>query len=219
MELRNPVHLVRLLWSMKQLTGDLDRLAQVFEINDHMMKMRTARDEKAAVDDFAAAPAGARAIRERLRLERADLLAAFAMPPDTLGGAYGQAMRTRGLSIDAIPRIDPKSDIEYVVAHYYETHDLWHVLTDFDTDAAGEVGLQAFYLAQGRAYLPLFVISSVLMNTALYAYEQRNARLDAIVRGWTLGKRAQRLLGIDWRDHFARPLLDVRRELGLEDAS
>jgi len=215
MRLMNPVPLARLVWSMARLTGNLDRLAQVFEINEHMMKLRTAADEAATLADFAAAPAGADAVRSRRRLPREALLATDALPPDTLGGAYAAAMRARGLSPDAIPHIEPKSDIEYVVAHYYETHDLWHVLTGFDTDPAGEAGLQAFYLAQGRAYLPFFVISSVLLNTALFAYEDRVARLDAIARGWTLGKRAQRLVGIDWHPHLARPLADVRRELGL----
>ena len=89
------------------------------------------------------------------------------------------------------------------------------MLTGFDTDPAGEVGLQAFYLAQGRAHLPLLVIASVMMNTALYAYEDRGRRFDAIVRGWMLGKQAKRLAGIDWRQYFVRPLADVRRELDL----
>jgi ubiquinone biosynthesis protein Coq4 len=30
-------------------------------------------------------------------------------------------------------------ELDYIVAHLYETHDLWHVLTGFDTDPAGGV--------------------------------------------------------------------------------
>ena len=202
MELRNPVHFARLLWSMGRLTGDLGRLAKVFEINEHMMRMRSRADEDEAVADFGSAPAGAVALRARTRLTREDLVAASRLPPDTLGGAYGASMRARGLSLDDIPRLEARTDIEYVVAHYYETHDLWHVLTGFDTDPAGEVGL-------------LLVIASVMMNTALYAYEDRGRRFDAIVRGWMLGKQAKRLAGIDWRQYFVRPLADVRRELDL----
>jgi ubiquinone biosynthesis protein COQ4 len=213
---RNPIHLARLLWALGRLTGNLDRLAQVFEINDHMMKLRNPAEESATIDDFLASPAGPAALRSRLRLGREDLLAATRHPPDTLGGAYGELMRARGLSLDAIPRLEASSDIDYIVAHYYETHDLWHVVTGFDTDPAGEVGLQTFYLAQGRAHLPLFVIASVLMNTALHAYDDRGRRLDAIARGWTLGKQAKRLAGIDWRLHFARPLAEIRRDLGLD---
>jgi ubiquinone biosynthesis protein COQ4 len=218
MALRNPLHVARLLWSMARLTGDLDRLDRVFEINDHMMRLRTKAEERAAVLDFAAAPAGATALRERARLDPRDLLAAASLPPDTLGGAYASAMRARGLTMGSFPRLPARTDIEYVVAHYYETHDLWHVLTGLDTDPAGELGLQAFYLAQGRAYLPLLVISSVMLNTALYGYEDRGRRVEAIARGWDLGKRAQRIAGVDWTPHLARPLADVRRELGLERA-
>lgn len=200
---------------MARLTRDLDRLAQVFEINDHMIQLRTPREELEAIEDFASTAHGAAALRGRLRLPVEDLVAASALPADTLGGAFGASMRARGLSIDAIRRLQPRDDIEYIVAHYYDTHDLWHVLTGFDTSAAGEVGLQAFYLAQGRAYLPLLVISAVLMNTALFEYEDRHARLDAIARGWTLGKEAQRIAGIDWRQHLASPLAEVQREFGL----
>lgn len=201
---------------MARLTRDLDRLARVFEINDHMMAMRSPAEEAAAIADFAASPHGAAAIRGRVRLSRGDLVRCAGLPSGTLGGAYAASMRARGLSIDAIPRLPARTDIEYVVAHYYETHDLWHVLTGFETDPAGEVGLQAFYMAQGRAHLPLLVISAVMMNTALYAYEDREARLDAIARGWRLGRGARRIAGVDWRPHLARPLADVRRDFGLE---
>ena len=45
------------------------------------------------------------------------------------------------------------SDFDYVRAHLRETHDVWHPVTGFDTDVAGELGLQAFYLAQFQAPL------------------------------------------------------------------
>jgi ubiquinone biosynthesis protein Coq4 len=107
------------------------------------------------------------------------------------------------------------SDVDYVVAHLYETHDLWHVVTGFDTDPAGEAGLQAFYLAQQRSYLPFFVLSAVLMNTALFAYEEKERRFDALTSGWILGKHAAPLFGLDWQAHLERSLVDVRNELRL----
>jgi ubiquinone biosynthesis protein Coq4 len=75
--------------------------------------------------------------------------------------------------------------------------------------------LQAFYLAQQRSYLPFFVLSAVLMNTALFAYEEKARRFDALTFGWTLGKQAVPLFGLDWQAHLERPLVEVRKQLRL----
>ncbi len=139
----------------------------------------------------------------------------IAMPETTLGGAYARYLRKRDLSPESIPDLPASGDIEYMIAHYYETHDLWHVLTGFDTDPAGEAGVQAFLLAQSRSYLPLLVLSSILLNTVLYAYEDRVARLDALTRGWLLGRAAKSFVGVDWRPYLARPLDEVRREFAI----
>ena len=55
-----------------------------------------------------------------------------------------------------------------------------------------------------------------LLNTFLFAFEDRRARLDAIVRGYRLGQRAQPFFGVRWDELWARPLAEVRRELGVE---
>lgn len=55
----------------------------------------------------------------------------------------------------------------------------------------------------------------MLLNAASFAYEQKQARFDAIARGWQLGRSASRLVGLDWREHLLRPLGEVRRELRL----
>ena len=39
----------------------------------------------------------------------------------------------------------------YVIQRLRQTHDLWHVVTGYDTDPASEVALQAFTYAQLRA--------------------------------------------------------------------
>ena len=214
MPARNPLRIARLLVSLGQLTKNLERLDRVFEINAHLVALRTPAEEAAVVTDFGSTPAGARALRERLR-QRFDLKALEALPETTLGGAYALFMKQRGLSADSLPDLETPSDIAYVIAHFYETHDLWHVVTGFDTDPAGELGVQAFLLAQSRAYLPLLLMGSILLNTAVYAYDQREARLDALVRGWTMGRKASNVVGLDWRPCLDRPLAQVRAELGL----
>lgn len=103
----------------------------------------------------------------------------------------------------------------WVRAHLFETHDLWHVATGFDTDVAGEVGLQAFYLAQFPTRLATMLIAIVFINTLIYGFEDRAARMDSIVRGWTLGRTAGSLIGVRWNDLWEVPLDDVRAQLGV----
>jgi ubiquinone biosynthesis protein Coq4 len=213
--MRNPVRLAKLLASTIRLTRDLGRLDRVFEINDHIVAMRTPADEAAAVAAFTRTAPGRDALRTRRRLGPLELAPLRALPADTLGGAYARFLDRHAISPASFPALPAARELDYIVAHFYETHDLWHVLTGFDADPAGELGVQAFLLAQYRAFLPLFVIPAVLVNTALYAYEDKERRLDAIARGWTLGRAAGSLVGVDWRPHLARPLGEVRRELEL----
>lgn len=63
--------------------------------------------------------------------------------------------------------------------------------------------------------LPVLILSIGLFNTFLMAMDDLDARMAAISHGYQLGKRTRPLFGLDFRAHFARPLADLRRELGL----
>lgn len=201
--------------STLRLSMDLSRLNKVLEINDLMLALRRPEDERLVVEDFVSTELGRQAMASRVRLGPVDLQALAKLPADTLGGAYARFMLDRGLSPDAIPNRADTTEFEFAVAHLYESHDLWHVLTGFDSDFVGETGLQAFYLAQVRSHLPFFVLPAVLFNTMFFAYDDKDARLTALSDGWRLGKRARRLTGLDWRSRFNDRLVDVRLEFGI----
>jgi ubiquinone biosynthesis protein Coq4 len=210
--LEKAVHGARFGWSFLRLTADLGRLDDVFTLNAHLIGLGRGSRSEDLVSHYVKTREGAAAVQERRRL-RLDPGELAGLRASTLGGAYARFLKERGLAPESFPDLPVKSDVDYIVAHLYETHDLWHVVTGFDTDPAGEAGLQAFYLAQQRSYLPFFVLSAVLMNTALFAYDEKERRLDALTSGWTLGKHAVSLFGFDWRVHLERPLVDVQREL------
>ena len=214
--MQNPLQLTRLFVSWTRLTLDLRRLDDVIVINDALMTLRKPGHDRAIIAELEGSPTAAEALRTKHRLGPVDLRGLASMPEETLGGAYGRFMLARGLSPQSLPALEAQTDVDYILAHIYETHDLWHVVTGFDTDTMGETALQAFYLAQQRSYLPFFALSAVLLNTAFFAYDEKDARLGAIVDGWQLGKQARKLLGIEWRNHFERPLAEVRRELALD---
>jgi ubiquinone biosynthesis protein COQ4 len=154
-------------------------------------------------------------IAERRRMKRIDLAALAALPVGTLGRTFAENMRAQGLDPADLPHLDAPDAGSFLSAHLYETHDIWHTVTGFSTDIPGELGLQAFYSAQLAGPLPIAILSAGLLNTLLFAMDDREARMDAIVRGWTLGRRARPLFGRAWDDLWTTPLAEVREALGL----
>jgi len=211
--IRDAVAMGRALWSFADLVRHPDHLDRVFEISDHLVHRRLEVLGKMR-DHFARDPRGALAIHDKPRLA-IDLDALSRLPPGTLGRTFADHMRANGLDPAAIPTLASSDDLEFVRAHLYETHDVWHVVTGFGTDVAGELGLQAFYAAQAPGGLPMMLLAMGFLNTALYAMSEREARLDAIARGWDMGRRAKPLFGVRWSDGWERPLDEVRRELGV----
>jgi len=187
-------------------------------LNDVFVLEEATADTAAAAEAAARAlahPAGARAAAERYRLPPLDLDALATLPEGTLGRVFSERMRAQGLDPAAIPRRTADGDAEYVRAHLYETHDLWHVALGFDTDVPGELGLQAVYAAQVGGPLAPLLVTGGLLQALVLARADWPARVDAVVRGWELGRRAQPLFGVRWHELYARPLADVRAQLGV----
>lgn len=161
-------------------------------------------------------PSAAQALRERPRLGRVDLNTLRTLPPGTLGRTFADHVADNGLDLSALPHLPAMTDTEYVRAHLQEVHDIWHVLTGFSTRVAGELGLQAFSLAQVGSPFAAGILTGGLANTLLYAFPERDVRMRAIVRGWLLGKRARLLFGGAWALMWERPLEEIRATFGLE---
>src|SRR5262249_49906876 len=85
------------------------------------------------------------------------------------------------------------------------------VVTNAETDPAGEVALQAFTYAQVHA--PSSGILAVLgmLRTLRYSREVVRDVRDL----YQLGSKAEKLVLFPWEDHSATPLSDVRRPLKL----
>jgi ubiquinone biosynthesis protein Coq4 len=161
-------------------------------------------------------PDAARALIERPRMGLLHLSRLRALPEGTLGRVLADHLVENGLDPDALPSLEAHTDEEYVRAHMLETHDVWHVLTGFPTDVPGELGVQAFSLAQVGSPFALGILAGGLANTLLYAFSERDPRMRAIVRGWLLGQRARLLFGAPWRQMWELPLAEVRQRYALD---
>jgi len=143
-----------------------------------------------------------------------DLAALAALPEGTLGHAYATFLRSHGLTPDVFDGSpegirDPK--VAYVIQRMRQTHDLWHVVTGCETDPAGEIALQAFTYAQVRA--PGNAMLAAVGT--LKAMRRNPAIIRDVVALYRAGARANGLPVFPWEDHWATPLTEVRRLLGL----
>ena len=205
------------LLSFVRIVRDPNRLDEVFELSD---KLAGAHPEELAamVDALGRTEKGAKALRERPRLGKLSLSALGEYPEGTLARGFADFLGERGLDPASIPTLEVHDEGSFVRAHLYETHDLWHVVTGFDTDVAGELGLQAFYAAQVPGKLPIALLSGGMLNTLIYADGDRARRLAAISRGWTMGERAAPFFGTDWAQLWSTPLAEVRSALRLSES-
>lgn len=160
-------------------------------------------------------PKTAPSVRARRVLPPIRLEALAALPPGTLGRVFAEHCRERGIDPNLV-HVPPDDRVGWLLHHLYQSHDVWHVVTGWGNDLAGEVGLGGFYAAQLRA--PAFfgyMLALVFLNVV-----SRRADLDqvfaALGAGHRGGRRAEPLFGTDWDALWAVPLEEVRRRFGID---
>ena len=137
------------------------------------------------------------------------------LPPSSLGYIFSRHMRRQELSPASVIDASPiTSSHEYIFHRVRETHDIIHVLTGFGIDAAGELGIQGFILAQIRSPLALFFIFGGILAT-MKNQLPLDKLLKSLARGFELGLQAQCVIACKLEDGWDRPLVDWQQELGL----
>jgi ubiquinone biosynthesis protein COQ4 len=151
--------------------------------------------------------------RPALDCEHVDLDALEALPSNTLGHAYATFMKSRGLTPEVFvpPREIRDERKRYVSQRLRQTHDLWHVVSGYNTDVPGEIELQAFTFGQNQTPFGFFVA----LGGMLKERGRRAELLGRVLRAHRRGRKAKQLCYRDWEKRFELPLEDVRREMGL----
>ena len=202
---------LRLLRYAVMVVRNPDRLENVLALSQDLSDPSEAQR---MLNFYQSYPETAHALIDKPRLSLQQEPLAFSSN-DSLGRRYVAFLSDHGLNPKALDvETEGRADA-YILTHLYETHDLWHVVTGFDTSVAGELGLQAFYAAQSPALFPVAILALGLLNTLLFARDDYEQRLDAITKGWTMGRKSKAMFGIAWNDHWNRPLIDIRQELGI----
>jgi ubiquinone biosynthesis protein COQ4 len=153
--------------------------------------------------------------RPAIDCEHVDLAALGRLPPGTLGQAYSAFLKSRNLTPEVFvpPREVRDENVRYLSQRMRQTHDLWHVLTGYDTDVIGEIELQAFMYAQLATPFSL-----VVALFGLGRAEPRSLALPLrVMAAFARGKRAEPLAWRFWERHFTTPVVELRRTLKLAD--
>jgi ubiquinone biosynthesis protein COQ4 len=152
-----------------------------------------------------------------------DRAALAALPEDTLGRAYLAFAQENGFAADGLIEIrdaafdglddDIGPDRQWFFDRLTVMHDLWHVLTEYGTDADGEIALLGFSRPQGlrgRA-VTLFVAVAALTGGKPARRCLREARRR--------GLRAGCLVVQPWEELLPLPIAEVRARLGIAPAA
>jgi ubiquinone biosynthesis protein COQ4 len=166
------------------------------------------------IDFLKGYPQGRYAFQECPRLGKVDLHQLHQLPNNTLGYLYAEHMLKNGLT--PLQSGETSNDYGFLIAHITETHDIWHVITGSDTNIEGEIQLEAFCVAQlyaSRFWLAL--LAKNLLKAIIFNIELSGQYMDALAKGWVMGKQAKPLFGIQWNSLWETPIEDIRHSFNL----
>ena len=151
-----------------------------------------------------------------------DLDALAQLPEGTLGRVFAEHMRHYKLEVVFYPPLEDQEndDITYLRKRARQTHDIHHVVLGFPATEPGEMMISAFYLAQNKIPLSGLLLGFGFFHVVLKAPERADELVEAIIKGWTLGKAAhKKVLGVKWEEYWEVPIDEVRRMIGVEVAT
>jgi ubiquinone biosynthesis protein COQ4 len=216
-----PIEWKRAWNALKILIADPQRTDQVFEITDSLAGASFER----LYQRFAHHPDGQRLLAERpsLLAKLSDRAALRALPVGSFGRTYADFMERGNLTAEGLVEADEMvvrddTRVEDPNRRFYgdrvrDMHDLWHVLTGYGMDEAGEAANLAFTLAQipNKGIGLIVVAAAVIGPKGWHLGWQRY-----LYRAWQRGRRAAMLTVVPYESLLDRPLDEVRRALRID---
>ena len=211
------------LRAFRELIRDKEDPAQGLEI----MRALSGRSIARGYDRLLRTMEGGRQafLREELAHKLDDPVWLARFQPGTVGAAYREFREARGFTAEGLAdearKVAPLADAPHPVIWYSrrlrDVHDIWHVLTGYQTDALGEACVVAFSHAQtgnlGFAFIGWGAAREIQReNRAIPARR-------AVFEAWRNGRAARWLPGLDYEALFAEPLEAARARLNLRPAT
>lgn len=210
--------------AMKELLKDKERTDQVFII----LRALGGGEIKKNLTKFRATETGQKVLSEQREI--IDILndreALAQMPEGSLGREYLKFVISENLTADGLvaasdvsenPREDIPEDFLRFQLRLRDSHDLWHVTTDYERDGLGELCLLAFTYAQTRNKGLAFIVAIATLSDMRRYPKSKVVR--AVREGYRHGNQAEWLVAADWEALLHKPLAQVRGELGFRSPS
>jgi ubiquinone biosynthesis protein Coq4 len=155
-------------------------------------------------------------VKERYIAPTPDMEALLKLPEESLGYRYASYMKGSNFDPEFYRKIQVQDDNTYISLRLRQTHDIWHQITGFGTDPAGEVGLQGFYLAQTHTPTSVAIMAGVILNTLLKSADDLTDVMSIIGKGYSMGLKAKPFLAQKWEENWEKPLAEWRAEMNVE---
>lgn len=161
---------------------------------------------------------GSRLLAERPSLQGPDLDLSVLerLPEESFGHAFARYFRDNGIH-PFITLFEVRTDSDYISKRYRETHDIFHVLTGYGTDIAGEMELQAFAMGNLGIRAPLLIVpmgSLMLLKDRPKGFRAGDF-FRRIWKAYRRGKQTPSLLRFPYELHWSTPLETLRAQLSL----
>ncbi|WAL58390.1 Coq4 family protein [Thermocoleostomius sinensis] len=184
----------------------------VFDIAEAMGQTEA---QAAAMEYLKSIPEVAQIIAERYIAPTPNLQKLLALPTDSLGYVYSSHLTEANFDPEFYRKVVIQDDFTYIALRMRQTHDIWHTVTGFGVDVMGEIGLQAFQLAQNRSPLAVMLMAGALLST-IRTSGNLNTLMQVMDRGYRMGVQAKPFLAQKWEEAWDKPLATWRSELTVE---
>ncbi|MDB9374817.1 Coq4 family protein [Nodularia sphaerocarpa] len=139
------------------------------------------------------------------------------LPEGTLGHVYAHNIKSKGFKPYFYKTVPVVDDISYLKMLSRTTHDFYHLVGGFDTDEIGEVGLQAFFIAQTPIPISVMIVSFGLVRISLYQPNKVQYLMSEICRAYHLGSETPgKFIAQKWDQYWDVQVSDIREKLGMK---
>ena len=144
------------------------------------------------------------------------------LPEGSVGRAYLDFVQGRQISAEGLAEESRKASSEIDAAHPYawyarrmrDVHDLWHVLSGYQTDALGEACVVAFSYPQTKS--SGFALIAVAAANELQRHLPNRPVFKAVWQAYQHGRAAAWLPGEDYVALLHEPLAAARQRLNIK---
>jgi ubiquinone biosynthesis protein COQ4 len=131
-------------------------------------------------------------------------------PEGSFGKHVADFFEKNNLDENLFPRANYNSLVDYITSRIYQTHDFWHVLTDYSIGLEDELALQAYAIGQYQQPINLTIIAGGIIHILQHHPEKTFEIMNSLTEGYQRGLKSEFLLDKNIFAYLDRPINEVR---------